>query len=75
MYNWTETKVDVKRMVSCEFGTQEEGDGGMAKRLCAEHDVWDDPMRSSPLTYDGSECITNDTFQLRKLAKVSLQSQ
>ena len=70
-YNWTETAVEsppVIRELNCSFEPQM--DFGMARRACRANNTWSHPDDYSRL-YDGAQCVTFSTFQLRQLSKVS----
>ena len=72
-YNWTETAVSsppIIRELNCFYEPQK--DVGMARRVCSSHNIWSHPTDHT-LTYDGSECITYSTFQLRELSRVITQ--
>lgn len=72
IYNWTETAVasrPIVRMLKCAYEPQDLMNGGMARRSCISNNTWvhpEDHLRS----YDGIQCITNSTFQLRQISRV-----
>ena len=70
-YNWTETAVEsppIIREVNCFYEPSEDT---MARRACVSNNTWRHPIDGAR-SYDGSQCITNSTYQLRLLAQVSL---
>ena len=69
-YNWTETAVTIPptiRKLECFYEPQQ--DVGVARRECRDNDTWSHPDDKS--AYDGNQCITNSTYQLRLLSRVS----
>jgi hypothetical protein len=72
IYNWTETAVaspPIIRMLDCAYEPQDLTSGGMARRACMSNNTWVHPENSSR-PYDGIQCITNSTFELRLLSRV-----
>ena len=78
-YNWTETAVanpPIVRELDCFYGPQE--GVGMARRACVSNNTWihpDDTTRSydEARPYNGAQCITMSTFQLRELSEVGFK--
>lgn len=64
-YNWIETEVGMKDVQKCDYGTV--GDFGNATRDCIAANQWD--------IYEGRECITLATLQLRQLQMVGTASR
>lgn len=62
-YNWNETEVGKENTQICDYGTVSE-DSGNARRNCIAHSQWG--------LYDGSECITFATLQLRLISQVGI---
>ena len=56
---------------SCFYEAQDLEAGGMATRKCRSHRQWSHPSDAS-LTYDGSECVTISTAELRNLSRVRI---
>lgn len=67
-YSWTEVEVDTLLDEPCAFEPIK--DFGAARRLCANHLTWESPNREDYLDYDGSTCITADTYELRLISRV-----
>lgn len=70
-YNWAETAVEtppIVRELECFYEPQQ--DIGVARRACRTNNTWSHPD-DSLLQYDGSQCVTNSTYQLRLLSQVS----
>ena len=75
MYNWMETAVEslpIVRMLDCFYEAQNLMKGGMARRECVSNNTWRHPDDAS-LSYDGAQCITRGTFQLRQLSQVGFK--
>ncbi len=73
-YIWTETVVaspPIVRMLDCAYEPQDLMKGGIARRTCISNNTWVHPMYPSR-SYDGIQCITNSTFQLRLILRVCL---
>ena len=71
IYNWTETAVATPptvHVLDCFYEPQDEV--GMARRVCRSNNTWSHPDDLSR-TYDGDQCVTNGTYQLRLLSRVS----
>ena len=71
-YRWKETAVEsppIIRELNCTYEPQDLIEGGMARRECISNNTWIHPEDPSHL-YDGAECITNSTFQLRQISRV-----
>ena len=76
IYNWSETAVEdqpVVRELNCFYGSQEENRIGVARRQCLSNNTWRHPSDTTR-PYDGSQCITGSTAQLRMLRDVGLFS-
>ena len=74
-YNWTETAVanpPIVRMLDCFYEAQNLMKGGMARRECVSNNTWRHPDDAS-FSYDGAQCITNSTYQMRLLSRVSFK--
>ena len=73
-YNWSEVKVDALDEQECFYQPLEMT--GKAKRKCQSHRNWISPYPDRieyDDRYDGSECVTLATHQLRQLSNVSLE--
>ena len=68
IYNWSEVSVGTRQQRNCFYEPQHKV--GMVQRLCASHHTWESPIEGSMLSYDGSMCITYDTFRLREISRV-----
>ena len=76
IYNWSETAVKdqpVVRELNCFYGSQEENQNGVARRQCLSNNTWRHPSDANR-PYDGSQCITGSTAQLRMLRNVGLKN-
>lgn len=71
IYNWTETAVSNPPVhtLGCAYEPQDLIKGGMARRACISNNTWVHPEDRSQL-YDGIQCITNSTYQLRLISRV-----
>ena len=59
-----ESMVSEMQELECVYGSlDDETNDGMATRLCTGNLMWD--------VYDGSTCVTQDTYRLRQLSSVS----
>ena len=67
MYNWSEAKVGVTQERECFYQRSQDESQGMAVRKCASHDSWTSPIKGSELSYDGSMCTTQNSFELYQL--------
>ena len=69
-YYWNEAMTgDPPQARDCFYEPQVAG--GMARRACTAHRQWSHPSDPS-LTYDGSECVTRSTAELRNLSRVRI---
>ena len=62
VYNWNETEVGKTDKQMCFFEPLNEG--GFAIRKCRSRQMWD--------PYNGSLCVTENTYRLRLLSRVCL---
>lgn len=68
-YIWNEAIVgDPPQERECYYEPQHES-GGKARRQCSEHQHWSHP-NNRQLMYDGFECVTRSTAELRNLSRV-----
>ena len=74
-YNWTETAVTSPptiRELDCFYEPQNIKEGGIATRACLFNNTWRNP-NDTTRPYNGSQCITESTFQLRMLSRVGFK--
>lgn len=66
-YNWSETEVGMTNEVQCFYDSMLSMETEMAVRKCNSRNVWTGTGASS---YDGMECLTMNSYQLRLISKV-----
>lgn len=72
IYNWIETAVEgpvIVRVLDCDYEPQDLMNGGVARRACISNNTWVHP-ENHQRSYDGLQCITNSTYQLRLISRV-----